>query len=140
MTAAIPGTLGLAEQAILASTIPWALERIDCELWRLTDGHERYRITSEGDNPRYWTARELGVAKDLAAGAGELGLVKCIRACERHAQTSAAESPTAPHLPTTQEAPCAAPASSSSTQTAIAQGGAVNAAPLSIEFQQPSLF
>lgn len=86
----MPGTLGLAEQAILGSTLPWTKHESDTG--RIAWQAAGYRILSDGDNPRYWTAT-VRLDRDrvhLAAGAGDLGLSKCVRHCERHAAGHAA--------------------------------------------------
>jgi hypothetical protein len=90
-TKQIPGTLGIAETAILGSSIAWSISRHDGAPTVLTsiasfDPDETacgYVIRSSGDNPRYWTAFAPG-RSELAAGAGDFGLAKCIRAAERH--------------------------------------------------------
>lgn len=93
------GTLGPAEMAILGSTIAWRVEKDGDSPSRLTQANEPdagYQITSQGDNPRYWTAYAPGgtdSTRQLWSGAGSLGVAHCIRACERHAQASANHSP-----------------------------------------------
>ncbi len=82
----MPGTLGIAEQAILASTLHWT--RHESDTGRIAWQSGPYRVLSEGDNPRYWTAT-VRIERDrveLGAGAGDLGLAKCVRNCEAHAQ------------------------------------------------------
>lgn len=96
------GFLGIAETAILGSSIAWSIDRrsdqqVPVALHSVPSLNpeaviDGYSITSTGDNPRYWTAYRPGGRDgkhELAAGAGEMGLAKCIRAAERHLQTSA---------------------------------------------------
>jgi hypothetical protein len=87
------GNLGIAETAILGSSISWCLEHCDDVVVRLHSAlpHEEqasgYQITSQGDNPRYWTAYAPGgtdPSRELWSGAGSLGVAHCIKACERH--------------------------------------------------------
>ena len=80
----IPGTLTTAELAILGSTMPWTKHESDTGAIAWVSGP--YRILSEGDNPRYWTAT-VRLDRDrvqLASGAGDLGLAKCVRYAEKH--------------------------------------------------------
>ena len=84
----MPGTLTTADMAILGSTLAWT--RHESDTGRIAWQSGRYRILSDGDNPRYWTAT-VRLDRDrvhLGAGAGDLGLAKCVRLCERHAQTA----------------------------------------------------
>lgn len=95
MAERIARQLGIAETAILGSTIPWCIDRYNGEPTRLhsiasfdpDDLARGYLITGQGDTTRYWTAYAPGgchPANELAAGAGDMGLAKCIKACERH--------------------------------------------------------
>lgn len=91
----MPGTLGIAEQAILASTLVWA--RHESDTGRIAWQSGAYRVLSDGDNPRYWTA-SVRLDRDrveLGAGAGDFGLAKCVRSCERHAQENSDQCPSA---------------------------------------------
>lgn len=84
----MPGTLNTESMAVLGSTIAWTKHESDTGRIAWVSG--AYRILSEGENPRYWTAT-VRLDRDrvhLGAGAGELGLTKCVRLCERHAQTN----------------------------------------------------
>jgi hypothetical protein len=99
-TKQIGGTLGIAETSILGSSIAWSISRSDGAPTVLTsiasfdpDAIDRgYVIRSSGDNPRYWTSFAPGRV-ELAAGAGDFGLAKCIRAAERHLSSNKVSSP-----------------------------------------------
>lgn len=85
---------GIAETAILGSTLRWSLQAQSAgfphDCWVSAEG---YQVMSQGDNPKYWTALDP-TGRDLhAAGAGDFGLAKCIRACERHFQSHKVPSP-----------------------------------------------
>ena len=80
----------MSSRGSLGSTLTWSLQTEDeypqpdawlC--WRTACG---YRVMSQGDNPRYWTALAPN-ATHVAAGAGDRGLAKCMRYCERHHQS-----------------------------------------------------
>lgn len=84
----MPGTLTTADLAILGSLLAWT--RHESDTGRIAWQSDRYRILSDGDNPRYWTAT-VRLDRDrvhLGAGAGDIGLAKCVRLAERHAQTN----------------------------------------------------
>ena len=87
----IPGALTTADMAILGSPMPWTKHESDTGAIAWVSG--AYRILSEGDNPRYWTAT-VRLDRDrqpIASAAGDLGLAKCVRYCERHSQGVGAE-------------------------------------------------
>jgi hypothetical protein len=78
----IPGALDYTALAIAMSPITWCAARVD-----LYTSKQGYTITRQGENPPYWTGYSPGgcdPSRELAAGAGNLGLAKCIRRAERH--------------------------------------------------------
>lgn len=106
----MPGAIGIAETAILGSTLHWSLQTEDehpqPDAWLCWHSSCGYRVMSSGDNPRYWTALDAR-SEHVAAGAGDMGLAKCIRACERHAISNNARVQTpANKSPTAQSEPC----------------------------------
>lgn len=82
----MPGPLDMAAHARLSSPLKWS-NNDDGSM----SSAEGYAITRQGNNPDYWTAfRPGGIqpSNELAAGAGDFGLAKCISACGKHFSTN----------------------------------------------------
>jgi hypothetical protein len=82
-----PGPLDLVALSLATSRLVWTPDH----LGEVTP--EGYAITTTGDNPAYHVAFKPGgrsPTNELCAGAGDLGLAKCKRYCERHFERSQA--------------------------------------------------